>query len=161
MMIYGIDPGVTGAISVMVNGDLLDVRDMPTREEGSGTVKRRACAAGLAAIVREWRVQFGPDAELAVIERVAAMPQQGVASVFSLGHSAGVAESVMLALGVPVEMVTPASWKRAAGIGAEKATARARATTTWPSMAAQWQRAKDHGRAESALIAAHGYRKFA
>lgn len=161
MVIYGVDPGLTGAIALFVNGDLWEVRDMPVLHIGGGTVKRKADAAGLAAIVREWRAQVGVDHELAVIERVAAMPQQGVASVFSLGHSAGVAESVMLAIGIPVDFVTPAAWKRAMGIGADKGTARARATLRWPSMASHWQRVKDHGRAEAALIGRHGWERFA
>lgn len=161
MIVYGIDPGLTGAISVFVNGELRDVRDMPTRELGSGTVKRKVCAAGLAATIREWRTQYGPDAELGVIEQVAAMPKQGVSSVFSLGHSAGVAESALLALGVSVEFVTPAKWKRAAGLSSDKAHARGKAILRWPSMAGQWQRAKDHGRAEAALIGAYGHGAFA
>lgn len=161
MIVYGIDCGLTGAVSVFVNGELMAVRDMPTRELGGGKVKRKACAAGLAALIREWRAQFGPDAELAVIEQVAAMPGQGVSSMFSLGHSAGVAEAVFLALGISVEHVTPGAWKRAAGLSADKGHARGKASMRWPSMAGEWQRVKDHGRAEAALIGAYGYRLFA
>lgn len=45
------------------------------------------CAAGTGrACPRFSRARFGPDAEMAVIELTAAMPGQGVSSMFSLGH---------------------------------------------------------------------------
>ena len=160
MIVYGIDPGVTGALACIVNGTLHAVADMPTREEGRGTVKRRACAAGIAAQIREWRGQLGVDAELAIIERVAARPGQGVASMFSLGHSAGVAEAVMLTLGVRVDHAAPASWKSSVGAGKDKATSQARASVLYPSHAGQWARAKDHNRAEAVLLAHYGLREM-
>lgn len=46
------------------------------------------------------------------IEKVGAMPKQGVNSMFSFGHSAGVAEGVARALGLSVVMISPADWKR-------------------------------------------------
>lgn len=161
MMILGIDPGVTGAIAITVNGRLHDVRDIPVRQEGSGTVKRRVDSAGLASIIREWRAQLGPDAELAIVERVAAMPAQGVSSVFSLGHTAGAVEGVLLAMGCPIEFVAPASWKRALGLGRDKADSRAKASLTFPEHAGLWTRKCQHNRAESVLLAHYGWRRFA
>ncbi len=161
MILYGLDPGLTGAIALAVNGALIDVRDLPVRMEGGGMVKRRIDSAGLAAIVREWRAQLGVDSEMAVIERVSAMPRQGSASTFSLGHTAGAVEAVMLALGCPVEFVAPAAWKRAAGLGRDKADSRARASLIYPAQAGFWTRAKDHGRAEAALLARYGWDRLA
>lgn len=159
MLMYGLDPGLDGAIAVLVNGALHDVRDIPTRQEGGGTVKRRLDSAGLAAIIRDWRAQLGPDSELAVIERVGAMPKQGVASVFSFGHTAGAIEGVLLALGCPVEFVAPASWKRALGLGRDKADSRAKASLLFPAHAGNWLRALDHNRAEAVLLAAYGWKR--
>jgi crossover junction endodeoxyribonuclease RuvC len=161
LIVFGVDPGLAGALSVFAHGRLRYVRDMPTLEVGGGTVRRKADAAGIAAIVREWRAEFGPDHELAVIERVAAMPKQGSASTFSLGHSAGTVEAVFLALGCPVEFVTPQAWKKAAGVGADKASSIARATMRWPDLSDLWRRKKDDGRAEAALIGWHGWERFA
>ena len=161
MIIYGIDPGVTGAISSMVNGQLHDVVDIPVRVEGSGTVKRKIDAAALAAIVRDWRRAIGIDSELAVIERVASMPKQGVASVFSLGHSAGVCEAVMLALGIRVDLVAPRTWKVACGVAAQKSTSTARASLLFPSHAGKWSRKLDHNRAEAVMLAWHGWSRKA
>ena len=161
MILYGIDPGVTGAIAAFVNGRLHGVRDLPTRNEGNGTVKRRIDSAGMASILREWRRQLGPDAELAVIERVASMPGQGVSSVFSLGHTAGAIEGVLLAMGCPVEFVAPASWKRALGLGRDKADSRAKASLMFPEHAGLWTKVKDHNRAEAVMLAHYGWTRLA
>lgn len=161
MLVYGIDPGLTGALAVLINGRLIDVADLPVREEGGGTVKRRLDAAVLAAMVREVRRQHGVDSELAVIERVGAMPKQGVASVFSLGHTAGVVEATMLALGVPVEFVAPSVWKRSMELGRDKSDARAKASLCYPEQAGFWRLKSNHNRAEAALIARYGWQGFA
>lgn len=160
MLVYGIDIGITGAIACMVNGVLHDVQDMPVREEGKGTVKRRVDAGGLAAIVREWRQQVGVDSELAVIERVGAMPSQGSSSVFSLGHSAGVCEAVMLAMGCPVQHVAPTAWKRSFGLGSEKAASSAKASLLYPQHAGLWRLKKQHNRAEAVLLARYGVKEW-
>lgn len=159
MLIYGVDCGVTGAVAVIQNGELVGIADLPVRQEGSGTVKRRIDPAGLAAIVRDWRARCGVDSELAVIERVAAMPKQGSASTFSLGHSAGAIEAVFAALGCPIEYVAPATWKRAAGISRDKADSRAKASLLFPAHAGNWLRARDHNRAEAVLLAAYGWKR--
>lgn len=161
MIVFGVDPGLTGALAVLINGRLVDVADLPVREEGGGTVKRRLDAAVLAAMVREVRRQHGVDSELAVIERVGAMPKQGVASVFSLGHTAGVIEATMLALGVPVEFADPVRWKRLAGLGKDKSDARAKASLLYPEQAGFWRLKGQHNRAEAALIARYGWGNLA
>ena len=51
--------------------------------------------------------QFGTDAEMAVIERVASRPGQGSAQTFSLGHSMGAVQGALAALGVPTKLVAP------------------------------------------------------
>ena len=156
MIIYGIDVGLTGAIAVLVNGALVTVDDMPVVEHSGGVVRRRIDSAGLAALLRRYRTQHGVDAELAVIEQVAAMPRQGSSSTFSLGHSLGAVHAVVQTLGIPSAMVAPATWKRAAGLGRDKALSRAKASEIFPAQAGMWARAKDHNRAEAVLLAAYG-----
>ena len=143
---------------MLLDGQLQDVRDIPAHEVGSGTVKRQVDPAGLAAIVREWRARFGVDAELAVLERVAARPGQGVASMFSLGHSLGACQGALAALGVPTVLVAPQTWKRQFALGKDKAQAQQRASETFPGHAGLWVKAKDHNRAEAALLGLYGWR---
>lgn len=158
MLTYGIDPGLSGAVSVALDGVVRDVRDMPTVQTSAGTVRRQVDPAGLAAVIREWRAAYGVDAEWAVIERVAARPGQGVASVFSFGHSAGCAAGVIAALGIPHELAAPQTWKRAFALGRDKSEARAVASRLCPQLAGQWARVRDDGRAEAALMAIYGWR---
>jgi hypothetical protein len=161
MLIFGVDVGVTGAMALLRNGKLVAVVDLPAHEIGAGVVRRQVDAAGLAAIVREWRVQHGLDAELAVLERVSSMPGQGVSSVFSLGHSLGAVQGTLAALGVPTTLVAPQTWKRAMGLGRDKKQSQAAASRMFPAMAGEWARVRDHNRAEAALLAAYGWKEHA
>lgn len=79
---------------------------------------------------------------------------------FSFGRSRGVVEGVCGALGVPIEFVSPSSWKRIIGLPPGKETAgddfRGAAIGRWPTQAGLFARVKDHGRSDAALIAVAG-----
>jgi len=160
MIIYGVDPGASGAIAMLNNNDLVTVIDMPTRVEGITKQTRRVDAAGLADEVRRMRGLVGVDGEICIIEKVSAMPGQGVSSMFSLGFAAGVAEAVFVALGIRVEYVSPKQWKKEFGLGSDKSQSRGRASLLFPGSAGTWSRVKDDGRAEAVLMALYGKRKF-
>lgn len=140
----GIDPGASGALALLDGDRLIDVTDMPVI-----MVKGRArvMASGVVDCITEAK----PD-QIA-LEDVGAMPGQGVTSMFGFGRSVGVLEGVIAALGYPLVMVRPATWKRAAGVPADKDAARLMATRLWPDHAAFFARKRDDGRAEAALLA--------
>lgn len=143
MKVLGIDPGLDGAIALLGDG-FLSVRDMPT----AGELKRRVVVAAEAAgIIKAW----APD--IAVIEKVHAMPKQGVTSSFRFGQALGTIEGVCGALLIPVEYVTPQAWKKHFRLTANKDDARLRAMQTWPRIADELRRKKDADRAEALLIA--------
>ena len=48
----------------------------------------------------------------AVVEKVGAMPHQGVKSMFNFGKTAGFIEGVLSALGIPYQLIPPATWKK-------------------------------------------------
>lgn len=145
--LIGIDPGATGAIACWDNGALLDVADMPTAIEHK---KRRIDAAALGALMRRF------DPAMIWLEQVHAMPGQGVSSMFAFGMAYGIVLGAAGALLVPVTMVTPAQWKTSLRVPKAKGEARARASQLIPSGSRWWQRAKDNGRAEAALIGLYG-----
>lgn len=159
MIVYAVDPGITGAIACANCDELIGVLDMPVRVEATG--RKRVDSAGVAHLIREWRKSHPDEAEIAIIEKVSAMPSQGVTSMFSLGHSAGVAEAVFATLGIRVELVAPATWKRALGLTADKAMSRGRASQMFPADAGLWALKKHDGRAEAVLLAAFGFQRFA
>ena len=56
----------------------------------------------------------------AVIEKVHAMPNQGVVSTFSFGESFGLLLGLLTAAGVPFEKVRPSVWCKEFGLKREK-----------------------------------------
>lgn len=149
--VIGIDPGAGGAVAILEDtGKLVMVFDMPAVEIVSGgKAKRRVSPEMLAAELRLYAQQ---DA-VAYIEQVGAMPGQGVSSMFAFGEAFGLAKGVLAGLGVPVQTVPPAKWKRALNLNAGKDAARAKAAQVWPAHAGEFKRVKDDGKAEAALIA--------
>jgi crossover junction endodeoxyribonuclease RuvC len=141
----GIDPGITGAIAVVDEfGRLVATADIPTAGDGK---RRMVSGALLAEALRVWR----PDE--VVIERVGAMPGQGVSSTFRFGRALGIIEGVAGALGLPVSYVSATVWKKHLRLPSDKEAARQKAVEIWPSHAAiHFARRRDHGRAEAALI---------
>jgi len=148
-MIIGIDPGITGAIAVLdLKKNLITLHDMPTQTIGK---RQQVNAHELAAILR------GVGACVAYVERVGAMPKQGVSSMFNFGETAGVLRGVLAALEIQVCYVTPQKWKKATNlIGKEKDEARTLAIQRWPEMAHMLKLKKHCGRADAALIALVG-----
>lgn len=144
----GVDPGLTGALAAVDRqGHVHLLEDLPTVTRGQGRVKRELDPAGLAHLLRP----IAGEIRLAVVEQVGSMPGQGVASVFSLGHSAGVIVGVISALGIPLQLVAPSVWKKAYGIGRDKGLSRTVATRLYPG--ASLARVKDHNLAEALLLA--------
>ena len=154
MAIIGIDPGITGAIAVIDVDACVVVEDMPimTKVSGKGNqINSNELYAKLHNLVTAF------DVDSVYVERVNAMPGQGVSSVFSFGKSAGIIEGVLASLGVKVFFPTPQKWKKNAGlIGKEKDAARTLAITQFPEIADRLTRKKDGGRADAILIARYG-----
>jgi crossover junction endodeoxyribonuclease RuvC len=149
MLVVGVDPGLTGAIGFLRDGVFVAVEDMPTVLKGVGSVKSEVSPAGLKTLIRE-RLQPG-ESVVAVLERVGAMPGQGVSSVFSLGDSFGCARSVLATAGFETHLVSPVTWKKYYKLTADKELSRALAVKIWPS--APLHLKKHDGRAEALLLA--------
>lgn len=163
MIVIGIDPGLSGALAAMDTRGLLGVEDLPVmaKAAGGGKVKQQLNPAALATILEDWaRAQeWARDSVLVLLERVQAMPKQGVSSMFSLGHTCGAIEGVLAAKRLPVQFVTPQAWKKHFGLSADKEVARSRAISLFPQ--APLSRVKDHGRAEAILLARYGMEALA
>jgi crossover junction endodeoxyribonuclease RuvC len=164
MIVIGIDLGLSGALSKLMDGNLKEMADMPVMQRGtkSASVKNQVNAAELATLLGEWTRGHDRRIECRVVmERVQAMGgskngrSQGVSSSFSLGHTAGIVEGVVSAMGIPHEIIPPAAWKKLFALGADKDQARALAQRWYP--AASLGRKKDHNRAESLLIARYAH----
>ena len=158
MIIIGIDPGLEGALAKIGSYGLIDMQDMPVMPRSvGGTVKSQVNGAGLHQLLQEWAAGHDKNEFMVFIERVNAMPKQGSASTFSLGHTTGIIEGVICAYGLAHQMIQPGAWKKHFKLTADKDSARALAQRYYPE--ASLARKKDHNRAESLLIARYGWEK--
>ena len=150
MIFIGIDPGLNGAIAFLdTEKGHLSVVDMPVLELiRNGKAKREVSAHGLSSVFT-----LAENVSHAVLERVGAMPGQGVTSVFSFGRSVGLVEGVLAARGITASIVTPQAWQKAAGVRGGKDGSRQRAMELFPNYAGLFARKKDDGRADAACMA--------
>jgi crossover junction endodeoxyribonuclease RuvC len=148
MRVLGIDPGASGALVLLENGQPIEWTEMPTLKIGKATRVNAAALADWIASVCCTQVY---------VEQVHAMPGQGVVSMFNFGHSCGTVMGVLGAMCLPYAMVTPQEWKKAAGlIGTDKDAARSRAIQIWPKWRDLDKKGKGQALADAALIAAYG-----
>jgi crossover junction endodeoxyribonuclease RuvC len=152
VIILGIDPGLSGALALYDTSEqTVEVFDMPVLElVRNGKKKGEVSAQALANLLA------GRGIKAAYLERVNAMPGQGVTSVFSFGRSTGIVEGILAAYDIPTTLVTPQAWQKAVGQRAGKDGSRERAMQLFPAQADLFQRKKDDGRSDAALIAYYG-----
>lgn len=98
-MIYiGVDPGKKGGVAI-IDGDGVKVYawdDQAFVNVMAATMNKGKCVAA--------------------VEKVGAMPGQGVTSMFSFGQSFGFILGVLTAFGIGYQLVPPTLWKREFGL---------------------------------------------
>ena len=141
-MIAVVDPGVKGAIAIFDGTELVAVIDMPLSRHVGWAHSIPDAAALRDLLSFEWTV------DRMVIEVIQPRPGNGMASVAASAVSWGILLGVCH--DIRVEAVTPQKWTKALGVGADKDAHRAAARNlfggTW------FDRKRDHGRADAALI---------
>lgn len=100
-MIYlGVDPGASGGLT-MIGSRVVDAVTMPTTEQG------------VWKLLKEW-ASFADV--VCVLERVHAMPTDGVSSAFKFGVSYGGLRMALVAAGIPFVAETPQTWQAYFGL---------------------------------------------
>lgn len=105
-MIYlGIDPGQSGGLAarkvVVGSAYVTSLTKMPATERD----------------IWEWIDQFSHNMEvIAIIEKVHAMPDNGVSGMFKFGMGYGGLKMALCAADIPYEEVSPHTWQKALGI---------------------------------------------
>ena len=151
MIIFGIDPGLGGAISVLENKKVIEVFDMPTMIDGKKN-KRQVNGAQVTNIIKE-RLDGERDI-IVVVEHVNAMPGQGVTSMFNFGQSFGVIKGICSALSLPIYFVRPPKWKKHFNlIKTNKDASRTKVIEVYPEISSKLSRKKDSNKADAILIA--------
>ena len=104
------------------------------------------------------------DKCVAAVEKVGAMPGQGVTSMFSFGQSYGFILGVLTAFGIPYQLVSPATWKREFGLlKSQKQGSVDVCKRLFPGVSllpTERCRKESDGMAESLLIAEYARRKM-
>ena len=126
----GIDPGLRGGVAALdVAGAVVGLWPMPV---AGGEVH----AAGLADLLRSLRcLDSHQDIGRVCLEKVSAMPKQGVSSTFRFGTGWGMVRGVCAALAIPVVLVPPTVWKKQVllGLPHDKAGAVQFCSSRWPT----------------------------
>lgn len=148
-MIYiGIDPGEKGTMAIMdYTGGSREITIIPYDKDAYA--KNLTELSGCFAIC--------------CLERVNAMPKQGVTSMFNFGKNFGFIQGLLTAYSIPYELVTPQKWKKEFQITGDKNSSIAVCKRLFPDVdLRRTERCKkdDDGAAESLLLAEYARRKL-
>lgn len=144
----GIDPGKNGALAAVRGSELTML--VPFDDDGDSYVEafRR-----LSILHNTWASK---TPVFVIVEKVWAMPHEGVSSAFSFGVNFGLICGIAKSFGFDVEYATPQQWQKHFGVTGDKQEHIAKAKELFP--AANLKRTprckKDHdGFADAILIA--------
>jgi len=160
MLIIGIDPGISGSICFFQDGVIKDVIEMPTMIEGKKN-KKQVNGSQIFNEISEKIKNMDKKNIKVVIEQVAAMPGQGVTSMFNFGQSFGILKGICSAMQLSVYFVRPAKWKKYFNlINSEKDASRARAIEIFPYYSSNLSKKKDTNKADAILIASFFFETY-
>ncbi|MEP3670781.1 MAG: hypothetical protein ABJN42_29130 [Roseibium sp.] len=149
MIVVAFDPGKVASWARYDTVRPWDIEMGELEQIGRGRLLR-PCPIHLAELVKE--------ADMAIVEEVGAMKEQGVSSMFTFGLCVGSILGALSACDKPIALVMPQEWKKAtrlSGMGRDNAKIAARhyAKELWPATASLMNVKKNHGMAEAALMA--------
>ncbi len=149
-IIIGIDPGKKGAI-VVVRSEFIDCYSMPLigKDLDEKEINR----------ILDLSHREGHKV-IAFIEKVHAMPGQGVTSMFNFGMGYGMLRMALTANSIPYQLVTPQAWKKVilAGLSKDKSEAINYIARKYPdvNLMPGRKRVLDSGIADALCIAEYG-----
>lgn len=162
MLILSADPGLTGAIASYdtVLGDL-KVHDMPVLKKATATSVRHVLDEVEILVLLGMYGDLG--AKHFFLEQVNGMPGQSAPRAFNFGWGYGALRVAVMASGMQLHTVPPATWKNAMRAPKDKLSSIQRASELMPHNAALWAKgtgdqAQRSGRAEAAMLALYAER---
>ena len=126
MRILGIDPGLTGGMATIGDGFIAQAFVLPVIQDCYG--KRKLASNSMLMTMRS------AQADVICIERVSAMPGQGVTSMFTFGKIYGQLITLADLACSKVIYVTPQKWKKDLNISSDKQTAINRCAELFPNV---------------------------
>jgi len=151
MRIFGIDPGIAGAIAILDGNEIIDVLDLPTMSEGKKN-KKQLNSAHLSQYISNNILDINKS--VVVVEQVNAMPGQGVTSMFNFGQTFGAIKGISATLKLPIFFARPSKWKKHFElINSSKDASRTKVIEMYPSFAEKLSKKKDVNKSDAILIA--------
>ena len=141
----GIDPGKSGALALLT-------------EDGQCTVVPFQESAYTAIL----KAASGPSS-VCCLEKVGAMPGQGVVSMFNFGHNLGYIEGLLQAFDISYQLVPPQTWKKEFCVTSDKNTSIEVCRKLFPHVCllpTARSRKPSDGMAEAMLMAEYARRRF-
>lgn len=148
MISVGIDPGKSGGFAILRDGKCVRAKKWDDVEF-------------IAAM--QWVADQTLSSIRVCVEKVGAMPHQGVTSMFNFGVSFGFIQGVLQAYGIPYQLVPPGTWKKEFGLTSDKQTSIDVCRRLFPDVSLlPTERCKvpSDGLAESLLMAEYARRKL-
>jgi hypothetical protein len=144
MTYLGIDPGQSGGIAVIWPAGDASAWKMPETEDD------------LIEVLQDLKSGHNENELFAVLEKVHAMPKQGVSSVFTFGQNYGGLRMALAALKIRREHVTPQKWQKEMGCmtRGDKNVSKRRAQELFPKIKVI------HAIADALLIAEYARRTY-
>ena len=140
----GIDPGKSGALALITEDGQCTV--VPFHESAYTEILRAAS---------------GPSS-VCCLEKVGAMPGQGVVSMFNFGHNLGYIEGLLQAFDIPYQLVPPQTWKKEFCVTSDKNTSIEVCRKLFPHVCllpTSKSRKPSDGMAEAMLLAEYARRR--
>ena len=151
MRIFGIDPGLSGALAILDEKKIYEVIDLPTMSDGKKN-KKQLNSAHLSKYIQSNIIDLNKSA--VVVEQVNAMPGQGVTSMFNFGQTFGAIKGISASLNLPIYFVRPSKWKKHFDLlNSSKDASRTKAIEMYPTFADQLSKKKDVNKSDAILIA--------
>ena len=146
MTVYvGIDPGKSGAMAIQfMNGTIITE---PFNED----------------VYNDWLENLESYEVMCCLEKVGAMPGQGVVSMFNFGHNLGFIEGLLRAHKIPYQLVPPQTWKKEFSLTSDKAKSIEVCKKLFPDvnlLPTERSRKPSDGIAEAVLMAEYARRKL-
>ena len=155
MIIMGLDPGTSGGISIVETKQdelpqIIFCIKMPVI---SMYGKKIIDSKMIYDSINSFKI------DLSIIEKVHAMPRQGVTSSFQFGRNFGGIETLSYLFSKRVDYVAPAIWKKSLGLGSSKKESLDLARLKFGN-SDLWNVKSNDGIAEAALLTLYWIEKF-
>lgn len=121
MILIGIDPGASGGVAIF--------------DANTNQIELFKCPETETEIAHLFRFIVSERAR-ALIEKVHAMPGQGVTSMFSFGRNYGFLRGCLIAFQIPFDEIPPQRWQKALGCltKGDKNVSKAKAQQLYPKL---------------------------